>query len=81
MEQPTSYTYRDKPILHHCVEGHELEGHTIRLVGFGEEVFTITYAGWMDPQAGGDQWLVYDAGGVEMLRVGVAEMIPYLIEE
>lgn len=81
MEKDTGYRYRNKPLLDKCIEGHEFEGHEIRLVGFKNEVFTLSYAGWVDPEAGGDQWLVYDKQGVEMMRVGVAEMIPYLIHE
>ena len=64
----------EQPAIAHCTEGHELAGHTIHIVGFGKEVFTLSYAY-------ADQWLVYDKQGVEMLRVGVAEMMPYLIEE
>ncbi len=82
MERDTRY--RDKPLLDKCVEGHEFEGHEIRIVGFkdddgNDEVFTLWYAGWVDSDMGGDQWIVKAEDGMDMLRVGVAEMIPYLI--
>lgn len=75
MENSFNRKWLPKPAITHCTNGHELAGHTIRMVGFGDEVFTVEYTGRAD------QWLVYDVDGVEMLGVSVAEMIPYLIEE
>ncbi len=76
--------FRDKPLLDKCVEGHDFEGHKIRLVGFhdseGKPIpYTLTYAGWVDRDRGGDQWLVKNDEGEDMLRCGVAEMIPFLM--
>lgn len=78
--------FRDKPKLDKCVEGHEFEGHKIRLVGLNDSEgrpipYTLTYAKYADSEAGGDQWLVKNDEGVDMLRCGVADMIPYLIHE
>lgn len=63
----------EEPAIAHCKDGHELDGHTIRIVGFKDEVFTLSYAY-------ADQWLVYDKQGVQMLRCSVAEMMPYITE-
>lgn len=75
MENSFNRKWLPQPAIAHCTNGHELAGHTIRMVGFGNEVFTVEYTGRAD------QWLVYDVDGVEMLGVSVAEMMPYLIEE
>ncbi len=58
-----------------CSQGHKLEGHEIRIGGFGDEVFNLTYAGWAD------QWIVKDSKGSDMLRCSANETAPYLIHE
>ena len=82
MERDTSY--RAEPILDKCIDGHLFEGHKIRLVGLNDSKgkpipYTLTYAKYADSEMGGDQWLVKNDDGLDMLRCGVADIIPYLI--
>jgi hypothetical protein len=52
----------------------DLEGKRIRLVDFPNQEFYLTYAGW------GDEWIVKNMQGQDMMRVTGTEAKPYLAE-
>ncbi len=56
-----------------CGYEHKLEGKQIDITGF-DGYFTLTYAGW------GEEWIVKDEDGTDMLRCHVDETWDHLIE-